>query len=66
MNFNVKQEIAKCVKNADEKLSDAENLANKGSYGTASSLLVTSFEERCKAVTLQIIDLGFDLGNLIN
>lgn len=64
MNFNVKQEIAKCVKNADEKLSDAENLANKGSYGTASSLLVTSFEERCKAVTLQIIDLGFDLGNL--
>lgn len=64
MSFNIKQEIDKCTKNAEAKLSDAEDLANKGSYGTASSLLVTSFEERCKAFTLQMIELGLPLGNI--
>lgn len=64
MNYNIKLEIEKCIKNAKEKLDDAEHLANKGSYGTASSILVTAFEERSKAVTLQLIDLGVPLGNL--
>lgn len=38
MSFNLKLEIEKCIKNAVEKLDDAEHLANKGSYGTASSM----------------------------
>jgi AbiV family abortive infection protein len=49
------------MKNADQKLVSAEKLTEIGDFYSASSLLVTAFEERTKALVLQLSIIGFPL-----
>lgn len=53
---------ALCIR-SNQQLKTAQNSARQGDYGSATSLLVTAFEERTKAVVLQIVDLGFPIVN---
>lgn len=53
---------ALCIR-SNQQLKTAQNSAQQGDYGSATSLLVTAFEERTKAVVLQIVDLGFPIMN---
>ena len=66
MGANYQIKINECVRNAEEKLNSAELLANSGDYKTACSILVTAYEERVKAIALQLIDLGFSITDNIN
>ena len=62
--MNIKNEkIHALCDRSNQQLKTAENSAKSGDYGSATSLLVTAFEERTKAVVLQIVDLGFPIVN---
>lgn len=47
------------LKNAKSKFDDSELLAQNGSYGTGSSLLITSMEESIKSLILALDGTGF-------
>jgi AbiV family abortive infection protein len=49
------------MKNADQKLVSAEKLTDIGDFYSASSLTITAFEERTKALVLQLSIIGFPL-----
>lgn len=63
---NIENKIQELIDNANQKIYSAELLALNGDYGTASSILVTAFEERTKATVLQLIDFGFPLADDIS
>lgn len=52
--------------NSKSKLDAANALASSGDYMTASAILVTAFEERVKAVVIQLLDMGLPIVNDIS
>jgi len=60
---NLSERIEQLTKNADQKLAAAELLASQGDFPTASAITVTAFEERTKALVVQLMELGFPLAN---
>lgn len=58
---NTRNNFLELMKNADQKLVSAEKLTEIGDFYSASSLLITAFEERTKALVLQLSIIGFPL-----
>lgn len=63
MTANIHEKIQALCKRSDQQLKTSRSNAKNGDYGSATSLLVTAFEERTKAVVLQIVDLGLPIIN---
>lgn len=63
MTTNIHEKIQALCKRSDQQLKTSRTNAKNGDFGSATSLLVTAFEERTKAVVLQIVELGFPIIN---
>ncbi len=58
-----KDKIDALILNSNKLLKSSKNISESGDFGTATAILVTAFEEKTKAVVLQIIELGFPIVN---
>ncbi len=58
--------INELIDNSNSKLRSSELLADVGDYSTGTAILVTAFEEKTKALVLQLTDFGFPLVNDIS
>lgn len=61
--MSYKHKINELIINSKSKLDSSEVLALRGDYNTASAILVTAFEERVKALVIQLLDFGLPIVN---